>query len=296
MNDGLFVHIRKNTILDRPLEVVHLNLSLEQPALIQPSSLLILDQGARAQIIERFISTGESLYFHNGISEILLEDHARLSHLRLQEESLQAYHLHRSLLSQGTGSHYNNTSISSGGQWARHDLQVRFRGQNAECTTHGLYLVGDKQLADQHLDVRHTTAMNTSHHTHKGILYGNGRAVFDGRILVNQDAQKTDANLSNHNLLLSRHAEVDTKPQLEIYADDVKCSHGTTVGQLEPDQLYYLRSRGISQTKAMQMLCTGFAGEILESIELQPVREHVEHRVHAVLAHIDHTMNGDKDD
>ena len=296
INDGLFVHLDQETVLDRPLEVLHLNLSIEQPALIQPSSLLVLERGARATIIERFCSTGETTYFHNGVSEILLEDNASLKHIRLQEESRQAYHLHRSFLSQGAQSHYHCTSLSLGAQWSRHELQARFQAQGATCDTSGLYLVGDKQLADQHLDVLHNTPANTSRHNFKGIIYGSGRAVFDGRIFVNKNAQKTDAELSNKNLLLSRQAEVDTKPQLEIYADDVKCSHGTTIGQLDPEQLYYLRSRGIDQLDAIKLLCTGFAGEILDNIDMAPVRDHIERQLHEILDQVVDTLSEQPDE
>ncbi len=284
INDGLYIHIQRDIALERPIEVVHLNLELDTPQLIQPRNLLVLERGANATLIERYESSGDSVYFHNAVSEILLEDNATLTHYQLQQESPRAYHLHQSFVAQAAHSQYRSTSLALGGKWARHDLEVCFQGQGADCDTNGLYLVGDQQLTDQHLNIKHSRPHNASRHTYKGILHGNGRAVFDGRILVDIDAQKTDAHLSNKNLLLSRNAEVDTKPQLEIYADDVKCSHGTTVGQLDPEQLFYLRSRGIDPVTAMKMLCIGFVGEILDTIELQPVREHVELQLHELLA------------
>lgn len=283
INDGLLIHIKRDITLERPIEVVHLNLGLDKPQLIQPRNLLVLEQGANAKLLERYESSGNSVYFHNAVSEILLEDNAVLTHYRLQQESPKAYHLHQSFLAQAAHSQYRSTSLALGGKWARHDLEVCFQAEGADCDTSGLYLVGNKQLLDQHLNIKHSQPYNASRHNYKGILYDNGRAVFDGRILVEKDAQKTDAHLFNKNLLLSRNAEVDTKPQLEIYADDVKCSHGTTVGQLEPEQLFYLRSRGIEPTTAMKMLCLGFAEEILDSIDLQPVREHTEQQVHELL-------------
>jgi Fe-S cluster assembly protein SufD len=286
MNDGLFIHLRRDVALDRPIEVMHLNLAPEQPLLIQPRNLIVLEAGAKAELIERYRSCGESVYFHNGVSELLLEQGAELAHTRLQEESRQAYHLHESFLAQGADSRYRHNSVSLGGKWSRHDLQARFQAQGADCETHGLYLVGDRQLADQHLDILHNKPRNASRHTYKGIAYGNGKAVFDGRILVDRDAQKTDAHLNNKNLLLSRRAEVDTKPQLEIYADDVQCSHGTSVGQLEPQQLFYLRSRGIDTVNAMKMLCIGFAGEVLESIDNETIRQHAEQGMQAILDHV----------
>jgi Fe-S cluster assembly protein SufD len=156
---------------------------------------------------------------------------------------------------------------------------VRFSGEHAQCDLKGLYLSGDRQVMDYHVDVDHAVPGCASRETFKGILYGKGRAVFDGRIHVAVDAQKTDAHLSNKNLLLSRNAEVDTKPQLEILADDVKCSHGTTVGQIEPEMLFYLRSRGIPAALARRMLCLGFAEEIIDSLGEEPLREYVADRV-----------------
>ena len=284
INDGLFVHIKRDVILERPIEVVHLNLGLDKPQLIQPRNLLVLESGAKAQLIERYESSGESVYFYNAVSEITLEENAILQHYRLQQESRKAYHLQQSFLAQAAHSQYRSTYLALGGKWARHNLDVSFQAEGAECETNGLYLVGDKQLSDQHLDVKHSRPRNASRHNYKGILHGSGRAVFDGRILVDRDAQQTDAHLSNKNLLLSRNAEIDTKPQLEIYADDVKCSHGTTVGQLEPEQLFYMRSRGIDTITAMKMLCLGFAGEILDRIELSPLRDHAEKQIQGLLA------------
>jgi Fe-S cluster assembly protein SufD len=283
MNDGLFIHLRRDVALERPIEVMHLNLAPERPLLIQPRNLVVLEAGSRAQLVERFRSIGESVYFHNGVSELLLEPGAELDHTRLQEESPQAYHLHESFLAQGADSRYRHRSVSLGGKWSRHDLQVRFQAEGADCETSGLGLVGDRQLMDLHLDVLHDTPRNASRHIYKAIAHGDGKAVFDGRILVAKDAQKTDAHLNNSNLLLSRRAEVDTKPQLEIYADDVQCSHGTSVGQLDPQQLFYLRSRGIDRDKAMKMLCVGFADEVLSAIGDEPVRHHAEQRMHAIL-------------
>jgi Fe-S cluster assembly protein SufD len=290
INDGLFVHLDRNTELDRPLEVIHVNLSLEQAVIIPSFSLIIMEQGSKAEIIERYISTGDSVYFFNEISEILLEERANLDHVYLQDESRQAFHLHKSFLSQGQASRYKSSAISYGSKWARKELHVRFQAKQAECQTNGLYLVGTEQLSDQHLEVLHNRPENNSYHRYKGIVYGEGRAVFDGRVIVQKDAQKTDAQLANHNLLLSRDAEVDTRPQLEIYADDVKCSHGTTVGQLEPEQLFYLQSRGISKQVAMKMLCAGFAGEIVESVDREQVRDHVIHKLDSIIEHVNQRL------
>jgi Fe-S cluster assembly protein SufD len=285
-NDGLYVHVKPGVTLARPIEVLYLNLEVDAPQLIQPRNVVVLERGARAQLLERYMSTGESNYFHNGVSEILLEDNASLTHLRLQQESRQAYHRQQSFLAQGAQSQYDFTNLSLGGKWARHDLQVRFQAEQAKCQTRGLYLVGDGQLQDHHLNILHTKPGNSSDHHYKGILYGKGRGVFDGRILVGKEAQHTSARLVNNNLLLSREAEIDTKPQLEIHADAVSCSHGTTVSQLDPEQLFYLRSRGIATSLATQLLCEGFAAEILTTLALPSVQGYANRIIQKLLHHV----------
>ena len=267
LNDGLFIHVPKDVVLAKPIEVVFLNLSFEYNVLAQPRSLIILEQGAQAKLVERYMSTGESEYFFNAMTEIYLGPHARLQHYRLQQESQHARHLSRVAVRQDTASEYQGINLANGAQWSRTDIFSRFDGPHASCDLAGLYTVGADQYTDFHLDVQHRVPQCRSRENFRGIIYGQGHAVFDGRVLVAKDAQKTDAQLTNKNLLLTRNAEVDTKPQLEIYADDVKCSHGTTVGKLDPNQLFYLRSRGISEPEARNMLCLGFAEEILAQVE-----------------------------
>ncbi len=223
--------------------------------------------------MERFICPDQSLYFQNNLTEIVLGAGAALSHYRMQDESRSAYHLGSINLSQQQASRYHGTSLTFGGRWSRTEYNACFRQEDAECVLNGLYTVGDRQLNDVHLDVRHSVPGCTSREQFKGVLYGKGRAVFDGRILVEKQAQRSDAVLTNDNLVLCRDAEVDTKPQLEIHADDVSCSHGTTVGQLDPQQMFYLRSRGIDVPTARNMLCLGFAGEILDTIDVPVLRD-----------------------
>jgi Fe-S cluster assembly protein SufD len=272
-NDGALLHVDKDVAVDRPIEVIYLNPGEGDATLIQPRNLVVLEAGATATLLERFIGSGEALYFNNNLTEIALRDGASLTHYRVQDESRKAWHLGSLYLSQARDSHYRGTTLAFGGAWARTDFNARFRHEGAECLLYGLYIAGDRQLTDFHLDIQHSAPGCTSREHFKGILYGKGRAVFDGRILVDRQAQHSDAQLTNDNLMLTRDAEVDTKPQLEIYADDVKCSHGTTVGQLDPEQVFYLRSRGIDAGAAHRILCQGFAGEIIDSIELQPLRD-----------------------
>jgi Fe-S cluster assembly protein SufD len=279
MDDGLVLLLERGAMLDRPIELIHLSVGMDEPRVAQPRHLVRLDDGAQAELIERYVSLGDSLYCTNSLLELDLGRDAVLRHRRVQLESPNAFHITGLYLSQDANSRYAGVNIGLGGAWARTDLVTRFRGEHAECDLQGLYLAGDKQLIDYHMDVRHELPSCTSRENFKGIVYGQGKAVFDGLVFVQKDAQRTDAAMSNRNLLLSRNAEVDTKPQLEIYADDVKCSHGTTVGQIEPEMLFYLRSRGISAPIARRMLCLGFAGEIIDGLGNEPLQHYVAEHV-----------------
>lgn len=284
LDDGLVVWLERGVMLERPLELIHLSVGLDEPRVAQPRHLVHLEAGAQATLVERYVSLGESLYCTNAVIEVALGRDAVLRHERIQMESRNAFHLTGFYLVQDENSRYSGINIGLGARWARTDLNTRFRGEHAECVLQGLYLAGDGQLLDYHLDVEHAVPNCRSEENFKGLLTGQGRAVFDGRVLVARDAQKSDAAMSNRNLMLSEQAEIDTKPQLEIYADDVKCSHGTTVGQIEPEMLFYLRSRGIDAAQARRMLCLGFAGEIIDRLGAEAVREHVAEAVGRRLA------------
>lgn len=279
LDDGVVILLDRVAALSRPVELIHLSVGMDEPRVAQPRHIVALEDGAQASLIERYVSLGQSLYCTNSVLELSLGRDAVLKHQRIQDESPSAFHITGLYLSLGQGSRYAGVNLGLGGSWARTELKVRFAGEHAECDLQGFYLAGDQQLLDYHLDVDHQLPHCTSRENFKGILYGKGRAVFDGRVYVAQDAQKTDAAMSNRNLLLSEGAEVDTKPQLEINADDVKCSHGTTVGQLDPEMLFYLRSRGIKAPLARRMLCLGFAGEILDLLEPEPLRQRVADQV-----------------
>lgn len=294
INDGVFIHIGAGIKLDKPIEIITITTESESSLMIQPRNLLVMEKGASATIIERYISNDQfsdyekndfkkndfksndvnSCYFNNNLIEIILHDDAALNHYRIQDESKQAYHMGSIFVSQMTRSEYKHTTYASGGHWARTDIHVDFNGQSAQCQLNGLYSVGKQQLIDFHTKVQHHAPGCLSQERFKGILYGKGgRAVFDGHIIVDKDAQATDAHMSTSNLLLTRNAEIDTKPQLEIYADNVKCSHGATVGQLEAEQIFYLRSRGINESRAKQILCIGFAAEIINTIQIKSLVE-----------------------
>jgi Fe-S cluster assembly protein SufD len=276
IEDGLFIHVARGKRPDRPIEVLHLTTAPVDAVMAQSRNLVLLEAGAKATLIERFAGIGTIPYFNNGLSEITLQDGAELEHYRLQEESPAAYHLHSLFISQYAQSRYANTGFSLGGAWSRTELSLDFLGEAATAGFDGLYLAGEQQLSDVHLDIRHGVPGCASQTNYRGLLHGRGRAVFDGRIEVKAHADGSEAHLNNANLLLSRNAEVDTKPQLEIHADDVKCSHGATVGQLDPAQLFYLRSRGIDADEAKRLLCLGFAGGVLDRCGIAPLRERVE--------------------
>ncbi len=263
--DGAYVRVARNARLERPIEILHLSSGAGQPHIAQPRHLIRVGKGASACLIERHLSPGDSRCFNNSVMEVELDAEADLQHVRIQQESPQAFHMNSQFVRQGAGSSYRGTGVALGGAWSRNDIGVAFDGEGATADLRGLYVVGDGQLSDHHIDVRHAVPGCTSREDFRGVLNGRGRGVFDGRILVARQAQKSDARLSNANLLLSRQAEIDTKPQLEIFADDVKCSHGTTVGQIEDDALFYLRSRGIPQAQARQMICLGFARAVFEN-------------------------------
>lgn len=278
LDDGAVLLLERGVLLQRPVEILHVATGAASAtdagvvagrgpaALAQPRHLIRLADGAQATVIERWVSLGDGAYANNAVVEIELGRDAVLKHRRIQAEGPAGFHLSGVYSRQRQGSRYEAVNIGLGAGWARTDLVARFSGEHADCELNGLYLAGDGQVIDYHLDVQHDLPNCASRENFKGILYGKGRAVFDGLVYVAKDAQKTDAAMSNRNLLLSPNAEVDTKPQLEIYADDVKCSHGTTVGQIEPEMLFYLRSRGISAAVARRMLCLGFAGEIIDAL------------------------------
>jgi Fe-S cluster assembly protein SufD len=294
MSDGLFIHVRDNVRVDKPIEVLYLISSRGERVTSIPRVLVVLSAGAKATLIERFGGAGHSFYFQdfyfqNMVEEIVLNDNAALSHYRLLEEQDHAFHLSNINVCQQGGSHYQAMNLDLSGAWLRTNYEINFQGQGAGCDLRGLYIVNGKQQTNLHTNILHHVPGCNSQQNFKGLLLGSGRAVFDGRILVDKQAQLTDAHLSNSNLMLSEESEVDTKPQLEIYADNVKCSHGTTVGQLDPEQLFYLRSRGIEEAQAYRMLCQGFATEIVDACDIEAVRKHVETRVERSL-NVDHSQ------
>ncbi|MCW8932738.1 MAG: Fe-S cluster assembly protein SufD [Gammaproteobacteria bacterium] len=283
MDDGAVIHIGDQTKIDKPIEIIYLNINnlnhfdneINDGITTHCRNIISIGVGSETTIIERFIGENNDQYFHNNHSNIHLDKGAKLKHYRVQEDSQKAFHLSSLSISQQQNSHYESSFISFDSAWSKTNINVDFQGENASCLINGFCVVGNQQITDFHIDVQHNVPSCVSKEHFKSIVYGKGRSVFDGHILVEKQAQHSDAQLKNNNLMLTQDAEVDTKPQLEIYANDVKCSHGTTIGQLDPEQLFYMRSRGLSNTTAYRLLCLGFADEIIKNIDEKKISEHV---------------------
>ena len=283
--DGAFIHVPAGMELDRPIQIVFVSGSGERATLSAPRILIVAEAGSRATVVEQHTGDGASS-LSCPVSEIVIGEKAVLNHVVVQEENLSAHHLAVRQIQLAADSRYSAQSISLGGALARTDIGVVLDGERAEASLDGLYLGDGTQMADTHLTVRHASPNCNSYQLYKGILAGRAKSVFNGRIVVDQDAQKTDAKQSNRNLLLSDDAVVNSNPQLEIFADDVRCTHGSTVGQLDDEAVFYLRSRGIGREEAIQLLTLAFAGEILERIPVAGLRDRLEQVVAARLAAI----------
>jgi Fe-S cluster assembly protein SufD len=281
LNDGAFLFLPKDVKVETPIHLLFV--STEGASF--PRVLLIAERGSEATIIENYV--GSDKYFTNAVVEILLADEAKLNHYRVQRESLSAFHVGSTKAELSRGSVYNSTNINIGAALSRHDVKVKFNQTGAEAWVDGLYFVGDGQHTDTHSVIDHAEPHCVSHQLYKGILDGKSRAVFNGKVFVHEHAVGTDAQQTNRNLLLSTDARVDTKPQLEIFNDDVKCSHGATVGQLEDEELFYLLSRGLKQDLARNLLTYGFAEEVIDKIQIESIKQQLDETVlsslHAIL-------------
>lgn len=272
IQSGVFLWLPKNVKLATPLQITFVADGIEQNSANFPRLLIVAEENSSATVIESFVSNGNTRYFTNAISEIILKDGAHLEHYRLQRESKEAVHISTTSAELFRSSRYETTSINLGAQLSRHDVSVILDQEGAETSVDGLYMVGQNQHTDTHSVIDHKQPHCSSRQLYKGILDDNARAVFNGKVFVREGAQKTDAMQTNKNLLLSDKARVDTKPQLEIYADDVKCAHGAAVGQIDPEELFYLEARGINPELGRNLLTYGFAEEVIEKIKVQSIR------------------------
>ena len=276
MNEGAFVYLPKNARIETPIQLLFLT---EENKVSFPRVLIVAESFAEATIIETYNRAGETKYLTNSVVEISIADEAKIKHYRVQRESHAAFHVSTTAAEVARGSAYDTTAITLGAKLSRHDVALKFNAEGGEAFVDGLYFLGEAQHHDTHSIISHDVPNCTSHQTYKGILNDKSRGVFNGKVFVAVGASGTDGYQSNKNLLLSNDARIDTKPQLEIFNDDVKCSHGATVGQLEEEELFYLLSRGLSDNLARNLLTYGFAEEIVNKIEIESIKRQLDEAV-----------------
>ncbi len=264
--DGVVVHLAAGTTLPAPLEILHLTTQAANGAMVATRVLVTAGRGARGAVVEQFISLADTVHLSNVVTELLLGEESWVEHIRVQREGDRAWHFGFTHAEQARASHYRSFALSIGSKLSRHNLHARLSGEQVETLLYGLYLTREEQLADTHSAIFHDQPNCNSWELYKGVLADRSRAVFNGKVFVQPIAQKTDAKQTNRNLLLSDAARVDTKPQLEIFADDVKCAHGATVGQLDVEQIFYLRSRGLPDAQARNLLTYAFGAEVIARI------------------------------
>ena len=275
IEDGAFIHLPAGAAPQSPIHLLFLSTASRGPTLSHPRNLIVAGRGSQAMVVETYAGPPEATYLTNAVTEVVLDEGARLDHYKVQQESERAFHIALLQVSQGRDSRFTSHSLALGAALARNDVRALFAAEGSECTLNGLYMADGKQHLDNRTLIDHKSPRCTSRELYKGVLDGHSRGVFSGRVLVREDAQKTDARQINKNLLLSEGAVVDTKPQLEIFADDVKCAHGAAVGELDEDALFYLRSRGLGRESAKSLLTYAFASEMVDLIPLAPLRTRV---------------------
>ena len=274
--DGAFIHLTRGTSVDEPIQLVFFSDTGGVPLMSSPRSVILAEPGSRARIVETYAGIDGDVYCTNAVTEAVLADGAQIEHYKVQDEPLTAFHLALLDVRQGRNSRFTSRSVMLGSSIARHEVRVLLEDVGAEVSLDGVYLPQGDQLHDNTIFVDHAATNCTSHQLYKGVLDGRGHGVFNGHIMVRPGADGTDANQKNKNLILSDHAEVDTRPRLEIYTDDVKCTHGAAVGQLDEDALLYLRARGIPLEAARGLLIYAFVQEMVDRIELEPLRAQLE--------------------
>ena len=276
VSDGAVVRIAKEFEVDRPIHILFVSDAIAAKTQSNPRTLIIAERNSKATVIESYVATGEASYFTNAVTEVLLEDGANLSHLKIQRESPRAFHVGTIEAEQKRDSHYQSFSFATGAALSRTNIYTTLDGEGAGATLNGLYMLDGEQHCDHQTKIEHAQPNCFSRELYKGVLDGASHGVFNGKVYVDPIAQKTDGKQTNKVLLLSERAQVDTKPQLEIFADDVKCTHGATVGRVDETALFYMKSRGINKELARRLLTYAFAAEVLETIEIDRVRHELE--------------------
>jgi Fe-S cluster assembly protein SufD len=277
--DGAFIRIPANTIVEQPIHLLFFSSAPDGPIVSHPRVVVVVGENSQVRLVESYAGPAGQTYLTNSVSQVFLAENAVVDHYRVQRESLDAFHVGLMHVTTARDSTFSSHSLTFGGSIVRNDVVAVLNGEGGDCTLNGLYLATGHQLIDNHTTIDHAQPHCGSHEVYKGILGDRSRGVFNGKIIVRPDAQKTDAKQTNRALLLSDEAQINTKPQLEIFANDVRCTHGATIGQLDDDAIFYLRARGLSLREARQMLIHAFAGDILNRIKIEPVRVALERRI-----------------
>ena len=277
--DGAIIKIPDNLIVEDPVHLLFISGDKDNKLLIQPRNIILTGKNCQVKIIESYHSLYENPYLFNGITNIVIGENSNLDYYKIQNEADTSFNINKTQVLEKRSATFTSSTISMGGEIIRNNLNTILDDENSECHYFGLYLANNKMLIDNHTLIDHAKPHCLSNELYKGILDEKSRGVFSGKVLVRKDAQKTLAYQSNKNLLLSKEARVNTKPQLEIFADDVKCSHGATVGQLDEQSLFYLQSRGINKEKARSILIKAFASDILDLIKIEPLKEQLSDQI-----------------
>jgi Fe-S cluster assembly protein SufD len=273
--DGAIVRIARGAVIEEPIEILYLTTGAAEPIAVHPRALIVVGADAHCTISEHYCTAGDHTHFTNAVTEIVVGDRAVVDHYKVQQESVNAFHIATLQATLGRSAAFSTHSISLGGALVRNDVNATL-SEGSDATLNGLYIVNGTQHIDNHTLIDHAMPHGTSHELYKGILDGNAHAVFNGKIIVRKDAQKTDSKQTNKNLVLSDDAVVDTKPELQIFADDVRCTHGATIGQLDAEALFYLQSRGIGKGQARRLLTYAFAQDVVDRIKVQSLRDSLE--------------------
>jgi Fe-S cluster assembly protein SufD len=279
MQDGAYVNVPRGCVVDVPIHLVFISLPQGEATVSHPRNLLVFEESTQATVLESYIGLGHDVYFTNAVTECVVGQNAMVEHCMLEWESASAFHVATLQIQQARDSNVVSHAVAAGGALARHDINVVLDGEGGENTLNGLFMVTDQQHIDNHTRIDHVRPHCTSKELYKGILDGKGRGVFNGKIVVHKDAQQTDAIQTNKNLLLSQDASIDTKPQLEIFNNDVKCSHGSTIGRLDENSLFYLRTRGLEEADARRLLTYAFASELVNRITIGALRTALNERI-----------------
>ena len=282
--DGAYLYIPDGTVLEQPIQILYVSAGGVEPEMIHARTLVVAGERSQSRIVETYAALRGTTYFTNAVSEVIAGEQAVVDHYKVQQEGLEAFHIASFYVNAQRGANFSSHSFSLGGRFVRNDANAILDGEGAEVTLNGLYLADGERLVDNHTEIDHAKAHCPSHEVYKGILGGKARAIFNGKIIVRPDAQKTNAKQTNRALLLSDDASINTKPQLEIFADDVKCTHGAAIGQLDEDAIFYLRARGLTYFEARDMLIHAFAGEILDHVKIEPLKLALEAELYAQLA------------